>query len=228
LKNNEKPLRIDALGFAALFVIIVAAACGQDEIEWPETDGGTGGGKCQSWYPQPNSSNGSEEYGVKEGSIIGCLVWKNVIKNGSPSYLSMGELYLKSTEDASGPASMLVVMASRNCPGCGSLIEAISTRKKDFEQADTVMVAVAASDVQDSTVHLTLDEAYDLLVEDGWNSEWYFMNDEEGFLESFYAPSPQTIIIDLESMKVLSISSSRFTQDNIDELLDFIKANKAN
>jgi len=226
LKNAGRPVLIHAFGFAALFVMVFTAACGQDEIKWPATDGGAGGGECQSWYPGPNSNNGSEEYGIREGSIIGCLVWKSVIRNDSPSYLSMGELYLKSTEDTSGPSIMLVVMASKNCPGCGSLIEALSARKNDFEQADTIMVAVAASDVQDNTVHLTLDEAHELLEEDGWDKEWYFMNDEEGFLESFYAPSPQTIIIDLGSMKVLSISSSRFTADNSDELLDYIKSEK--
>ena len=47
---------------AAFLAVLIISACGQDAIDWPESDGGTCGMECQSWYPSPGGSEGNGEY----------------------------------------------------------------------------------------------------------------------------------------------------------------------
>jgi len=212
---------------AALAMIALGlSSCGQDQIDWPSGDGGTCGAECGSWYPRPDATGKGKAYRIEKDYVAACLVWQKALRGDDQTYLSLGELYLKATREKNAAKTLLIFVSARNCPQCKTLAEAINARKDEFDAAGAVMVAGAASDIQDPSVHLTLDEADRLLIEEGWPKDWYRINDEEKFLEKFYNPAPWIIVIDLSRMKVLEASWDRFTADNVDDLLNFLETGR--
>ena len=102
------------------------------------------------------------------------------------------------------------------------------SNKEELENAGAVMLGVAYTDLTDSSVVLSIEEAGGVLFEDTWPmAEWPFTNDAEGYLRDTTMAFPHMFVINLVTMEVHSATAGDFVSNGYDyaqDLIDTISA----
>jgi hypothetical protein len=211
--------------------LVVFAGCGQDEVKFPDTS--AAGGECGPWYPggggdaDAGVDGGAEvDYAIEEGAIFPCAVWESAMLNGAETFINVGQIYLEAKHGQSDTRAIVIVVSARNCTNCIALINAIADRAAQFEEAGAYMIVMARRDQYAMTdPDLTLDQAYEVAVEDGWPVEsWPVINDEEYyFSSSFDNVAPWVIVVGVEEMMVGVANTSTFVgEQGVIDLLAYL------
>ena len=98
----------------------MVSACGQDSVEWPPDQGGSGG-ECGAWYPgapSPDAGTSTDEeespYGLEEGNIFPCVVWETVRQAGEDTYINVGEEHLRVKHGASDNKALIIAVSAQS------------------------------------------------------------------------------------------------------------------
>jgi hypothetical protein len=217
------------VGSAALAAAaaLLAAACGQDEVTLPDPEGAEVG-ECGAWYPGGAEDSGVI-YGSAEGDTLPCFVWDSVrageqIPSPDPAtyanaYLSMGEIFLKAREPEMSALleaqfgvdeakAVIFFVVADQCSGCPELLERLAASLPEMREDHAIAIGVASFDAADSDPNaaaMSLADADDLLVSDGFDESLYRTNDPEHYLGasgSFAEGFPQIIGVRLRDMAV--------------------------
>jgi hypothetical protein len=197
--------RASAAALAAACAL--AAGCGQDGVVLPDRGGGAVG-ECGAWYPNGGDTDqadaGVAEFGSNLGETLPCFVWESVRSGAQESgadpatyansYLSMGEIHLKShqadmsalLEEQFGVAEAKVILftiAAKNCGTCWRLMEGAATSKADLLAAGVIPIGVASFDSSNNdTGAMSLPDGDEVMVGDGFDESFYRANDPEHYL----------------------------------------------
>lgn len=220
--------------FSTLFLLgaaLSAGGCGQEEVEFPATQG-RGSARCGDWYPgsgDDTDSSGEDLYGVAEGRTFDCAVWRSVELDEQPTYVNFGELHLAHTFGQSPYDSVVIVVSAEDCPSCSLLIRAMVERMEEFEEAGAMMIGMARRRLgaPAGDPDFDLERAVRALEEERWPTEaWYATNDPEHVLdESFDEFTPWVIIVALEDMSVRVAANDRFAAgpDGVSRMLELLE-----
>ncbi len=236
---------------AAALALTCAAGCGQDGITLPGKEGADVG-ECGEWYPGGGAADAGVTYGSELGDTLPCFVWQSVRSGAQQSsadpatyanaYLSMGEIYLKSTEpDMSAlleaqfgvPAAKAVIfaVAGENCSTCPKLMGGVTASKTELLEDGIIPIGVASFDSIDAsqTDAFDLVTADDIVCGDGFDEGLYRTNDPEHFLGdrlSFDA-FPYLIGVRLDDMKVMIRTTPDLYYNATQDALDVAKLAQA-
>jgi hypothetical protein len=197
---------------AVAATLLLAIACGQDDLTFPEL---SSGGECGAWYA--NADGGVDStYVFKKGETCPCFVWESVrigSVGGEPNtYINIGELFLKTKHGnaqalqdewgVSEPKALVLVISAKACPYCPSTISDVVAMRAEFESSGALMVGVCRNTMGSDDV-LSLEEADQILVDDDfWPEDLHRTNDAERHLLLVNA-FPQAAVIRLSDMKIV-------------------------
>ena len=215
-----------AVTAAAAFGLALAAGCGQEDITLP--DAGEGGqiGGCGAWYPGGGEADAGVSYGADLGDTFNCFVWQSVRSgeqqsNADPAtyanaYLSMGEIYLKSTEpDMSAlleaqfgvpeAKAIIFAVAAENCGACPTLMGGVTASKDELLEDGIIPIGVTGLDLQSSAVNLNLVQGDKIMIQDGFDEALYRTNDPDHLLGDWFSfdAFPYLIGVRVSDMKVM-------------------------
>ncbi|MCP4674231.1 MAG: hypothetical protein GY854_01670 [Deltaproteobacteria bacterium] len=218
------------LACGVLSLSLVFAACGQEDVVLPDMGGGVSAGECGAWYPGGGGDAGTgDEFGIEKDKIFPCAVWESAREGGQDTYINVGDVYLGSKHAESAAKAIVIVVSARNCPTCGTLMSAIESIGDEFDAAGAMMIAMARRDLKGNPEDpdFPISEAELVLDHEGWPVEkWFVINDAEGYLERTYdVGTPWTIVVDVKSMVVRSVSNEEFSPSiaGAEKLLQFVK-----
>ncbi len=217
-------------------VTMLATGCGQDDVTLPDQVGASGGA-CGAWYPGGDVEiDGGTIYNFVEGEIIPCFVWESVRvgpQGADPNaYINMGELHLqykhgkideiqdKYSDGIADPRAIVLSVSALNCAACQSYISSIATWRDTLEDDGAILIGVARSDVSEAE-WLDMEEADELILDEGWPEDLHRTNDAERHLGTLGNIYPMTAIIDLETMTLLKLDTGQvfFNGESIHDFL---------
>ncbi len=226
--------------FSSIMLLFVSlgcvslVSCGQDEVEWPE-DMGTSGGQCGAWYPGGGADAGADDvYGVEEGKVFPCVVWESARLNSEDTFINFGDVYLEAKHGMTDYRAIVIIISAKNCTGCTELIYSMEKQAAAFEDAGALLIGMARRDLNGlpSEPDFSLDQAEDTLRYENWKlDEWYVTNDpEHHFSEKYDTDNPWTVIISTKDMLVRSLSNNAFgtRPEGVEDMLSFIRGLPAN
>lgn len=210
-----------------LAITLFAPGCGQEDAVFPDTGPTGSAGVCGDWYPGAEEA-AQDTYGMEEGKILPCPVWRSARLDGQDTYINIGDEYLKSSEGVGGPSSIVIVVSAERCTNCSQLILAMVKRKAEFDDAGALMIGMARRDLLGlpEDPDFDLDKAAEVLENEGWPVKtWYVINDAEHYFNTAYdEATPWTVVIDTADMVVESNSNQAFSPNDtgVDQLLEMI------
>jgi hypothetical protein len=211
---------------------LLLIGCGQDDVKFPEMAGP--GGVCGPWYPggeggaDTGVDGGAEaEYAIAKDAVFPCAVWESARLDGQDIYIDVNSVYLDSKHGMSDTRALIIVVSAKNCNSCITLINAIADRAAQFEEAGAYMVVLARRDQYAmNDPDLTLDQAYEVAVEDGWPVEsWPVINDEEYYFSSeFDTVAPWVVVVSVKDMVVQVRDTTSFVGEyGVIDLLEYLQ-----
>jgi hypothetical protein len=199
---------------------LAAHGCQQQEAKISDVLGGASG-DCGPWYAQgEGAADGGTVYAIDEGATFPCAVWTSVRKEGEDTWFNVGELYLEAKNGLTDKKALLLFISGQECPACFSMIEGINERKADLE-AIAEIIAVNRGEPALELVY-DLDEAVDVMSDQGWPSDWPITNDVEDYVLGF-ENFPWIVLVRLSDMQVIEMSNDKYSSSNVSALINDIE-----